>query len=100
MLYEVITRVELVQPWNEADFERLQENLIGHLLMLRRLKLPETLFLATTRNESQLISLLNATGEVVLEQLGQGPRLVLAPDLARFLDRLSPLADSTVCSTL
>ncbi len=86
-------RVELVQPWNEADFERLQENLIGHLLMLRRLKLPETLFLATTRNESQLISLLNATGEVVLEQLGQGPRLVLAPDLARFLDRLSPLAD-------
>lgn len=85
-------RLELVQPWNEADFERLQENLIGHLLMLRRLKLPPTLFLATTRNDSQLVSLLNASGEVVLEQLGQGPRLVLAPDLARFLDRLEPLA--------
>ncbi len=86
-------RLELVQPWNEADFERLQENLIGHLLMLRRQSLPATLFLATTRNDSQLISLLNASGEVVLEQLGQGPRLVLAPDLPRFLDRLEPLAD-------
>ncbi|MFE8730221.1 SecY-interacting protein Syd, partial [Aeromonas hydrophila] len=31
-------RLELILPWNEADLDLLKENLIGHLLMLRKLK--------------------------------------------------------------
>lgn len=84
--------VSLVQPWNEKDFEQLQKNLVAHVLMLRRLKLPVTLFLATVPNELQVISLNNETGEVLLEQLGQSTRWVLARSLPEFLQKLSPLA--------
>jgi SecY interacting protein Syd len=83
--------VTLVQPWNEDDFERLQENLVAHVMMLQRLKLPITLFLATVPNELQVISLDNESGAVVLEQLGQPKRWVLADSLPDFLQRLSPL---------
>ena len=83
--------VTLVQPWNEEDFERLQQNLVAHVLMLRRLKLPLTLFLATVPDESRVISLDNETGEVVLEQLGRPERWILAESLPAFLQRLSPL---------
>lgn len=81
----------LLQPWNEADYERLQENLLAHWLMQRRLKLPESHFLATTRRDDRVISLDNASGAVQLEQLGVGRLALLAPDLASFLDRLEPL---------
>jgi SecY interacting protein Syd len=83
--------VTLVQPWNDEDFERLQENMVAHVMMLQRLKLPITLFLATVPNELQVISLDNETGAVVLEQLGQPKRWVLADSLPAFLQRLSPL---------
>lgn len=83
--------VTLVQPWNDEDFERLQENMVAHVMMLRRLKLPLTLFLATVPNELQVISLDNESGAVVLEQLGQPKRWVLADSLPAFLQRLSPL---------
>ena len=88
--------VTLVQPWNEEDFERLQQNLVAHVLMLRRLKLPITLFLATVPDESRVISLDNETGEVVLEQLGKKKRWVLADSLPAFLQRLSPLPQTAV----
>ena len=88
--------VTLVQSWNEEDFERLQQNLVAHVLMLRRLKLPITLFLATVPDESRVISLDNETGEVVLEQLGQKKRWVLAESLPAFLQRLSPLPQPAV----
>ncbi len=85
--------VTLIQPWNDVDYEHLQENLIGHALMLRRLKLPPTFFLASTRHESSVISLDNQSGEVLYEHLGHPRRVVLAPDLASFLQRLTPLLD-------
>jgi len=85
--------VSLVQPWNEDDFVHLQENLVAHVLMLRRLKLPVTLFLGTVcHNDLRVISLDNATGAVILEQLGKQQRWILAPSLAEFLHQLSPLA--------
>lgn len=81
----------LLQAWSEDDFIRLQENLIGHLLTQKRLKLSPTLFLATTDSEMALISLCNLSGEVVLEEFGTRQRRVLSSDLVDFLHKLLPL---------
>ncbi|MCX8956856.1 SecY-interacting protein [Erwinia psidii] len=81
----------LLQTWSEDDFVRLQENLIGHLIMQRRLKLSPTLFIATTCSEQEIISVCNLTGEVILEQSGSKKRRVLADNL---IDFLSILRDS------
>lgn len=85
----------LIQVWSEEDFIRLQENLIGHLVTQRRLKLPPTLFIATTNSEMDMVSLCNLTGEVVLEHFGTQKRETLAGSLEDFLLRLTPmLADN------
>ena len=84
-------RVEPVLAWNLDDFARLQENLIGHALMQRRLRLAPTLFLAATRQESHLVSLDNLSGAVLLERVGRAENQLLTPDLASFLARLEPL---------
>ncbi|MBT0585025.1 SecY-interacting protein [Alteromonas oceanisediminis] len=80
----------LLQVWNQDDFERLQQNLIGHVLMKRRLKQPETLFFALTDQEDIIISVENTTGNVVVEQVGKRPHRTLAPSLAEFLGSLVP----------
>ncbi|WP_439841539.1 SecY-interacting protein Syd [Aeromonas taiwanensis] len=84
-------RIEFILPWNDADLDLLKENLIGHLLMLRKLKRSPSLFIATTRNEMTLVSLDNESGQVCLEWLDSGRRLVLAPSLPAFLARLETL---------
>ena len=78
----------LLQSWSEDDFLRMQENLIGHLVMKRRLKHSPTLFIATTASELDVISVCNLSGEVILEQLGTQKREVLAPDLVTFVSAL------------
>ena len=60
---------ELLQVCSEEDFERLQQNLIGHLLMKQRLKQPPTLFFGLTDEDDFILSVDNASGEVVLEAL-------------------------------
>lgn len=80
----------LVQVWSEEDFVRLQENLIGHLLTQKRLKLSPTIFLATTDSDLMLISLCNLTGEVALEEFGSKKRTILSSSLAEFLTILTP----------
>lgn len=81
---------ELLQVWNSDDFARLQQNLIGHLLMKQRLKQAPTLFFALTDEDDFILSLLNDTGEVVLEQVGKPPKEVVAASLGEFLALLTP----------
>lgn len=84
------TSCTLLQVWSEDDFIRMQENLIGHLLTQKRLKLPPTLFLATTDEEMTMVSLANVSGQVILEEFGTSKHQVLAPTLADFLSQLRP----------
>lgn len=86
-------KLTLLQVWSEDDFQRMQENLIGHLVTQRRLKLSPTLFLATTNDEMEVISLCNLTGEVLIEKIGTVKRNVLAPSLITFLNTLEPLVN-------
>jgi len=84
-------QLTLLQVWSEEDFLRLQENLIGHLVMQRRLRQSPTLFIATTDSEEEIISLSNLSGEVILEQPGRKQRVVLAENLEIFLKSLQPV---------
>ncbi|MEI6898133.1 MAG: SecY-interacting protein [Psychromonas sp.] len=83
--------IDLIQVWNEADFNLLQENMIAHFMMQKRLKQPASMFIASCSDEMQVISILNETGEVQLETLGKKQESILAPSLADFLDRLQPV---------
>ncbi|HIP76705.1 MAG TPA: SecY-interacting protein [Psychromonas hadalis] len=82
--------IELVQVWNEDDFKMLQENMIAHFLMQKRLNQPASMFIASCSDEMQIISVLNETGQVQLENLGKGQEAILAESLAEFLEQLVP----------
>ncbi len=83
--------IELIQAWNEDDFKLLQENMIAHFLMQKRLKKPASMFIASCSDETQVISILNDTGEVQLETLGKKQEAILAPNLLAFLAKLQPV---------
>lgn len=83
--------LSLLFAWNEADFQRLQENIIGHILMRRRLKQTETIFFAVTDEEDMIISLDNQSGSVWVERVGCKPHKQLATSLIEFISELKPL---------
>lgn len=83
-------KLQLLMVWNHDDVKRLQENIIGHILMKRRLKQRETVFFATTEDDDILLSVLNSSGEVFLEHVGQEVKEKLADNLAAFIGTLSP----------
>ncbi|KMT65681.1 SecY-interacting protein [Catenovulum maritimum] len=82
--------LSLIQAWNEDDFDLLQQNIIGHLLMKKKLKQQATVFIAATTDDMYVISVLNSSGEVVLEPVGKEPVQLLAPSIAEFLALLNP----------
>lgn len=82
-------QIELLQAWNEDDFERLQQNITGHILMKRRLKQPETVFIGLTEADDLLVSVDVATGQVGLEFVGKKQHHVLADSIEEFVEKLT-----------
>ena len=82
--------LELLQVWNSDDFQRLQENMIGHIMAKRRKRQPETFFIGVTDDDEIIITVLNATGEVWAERVGQNPHRKLADSIAAFIKQLTP----------
>lgn len=82
-------RLTLLFCWNEADMERLRGNLLGHLLAKRKQRQPASLFFACTEGD-EFMTLNNADGSIWLERPGRKPLRQLAPDLAGFLQVLTP----------
>jgi SecY interacting protein Syd len=83
----------LIQLWNEDDFDRLAENILGHAMAKQRVDAPLTIFIACTDEGELMLSVENETGRVVLEEPGNLPIRTISPSLAEFLDRLDPVAD-------
>lgn len=82
--------LSLLFAWNKDDFQRLQENLIGHVLMKQRMKQKETLFFAVTDEEDMIISIDNETGCVCVERVGCEPHKKVADSLAQFISKMDP----------
>lgn len=83
--------IELIQVCNEDDFKMLQENMIAHFMMQKRLGKPASMFIASCSDEMQIISIINETGQVQLETLGKGQEQILAENVAEFLKQLQPV---------
>lgn len=86
--------VSLIQLWNEQDFDRLIENLIGHAIAKKRSRQPMTVFVANTAPDSEyFLSIDNTTGTLVLEDPAKGVVKEVETSIRVFLDRLIPDLD-------
>ncbi len=63
--------------------------------MKRRLKQPETLFVALPDEDDFILRVDNSSGEVMLEQVGLLPKEVVAANLADFIHSLQPSVAKT-----
>ena len=84
-------QLQFLQAWSKPDFERLQQNLIGHLMMKAKLKQAATLFFAVTDEDDLNIVINNESGEVCLEYVGKEPHQVLAASLSEFIGQTQPV---------
>ncbi|AMO55046.1 hypothetical protein GZ77_00365 [Endozoicomonas montiporae] len=83
--------LELLFPWSQKDFERLQENILGHIWMKRKLKQEETVFFAVTDIDDVILSLVNSTGEIWAEKVGKKPHRKIADSMTDFINSLEPV---------
>ena len=83
-------RLSLLFPWNNDDFQRLQENIIGHVLMKRKLKQTVSIFFAVTDDDDYILSLANDSGAVWVERVGREPLKKLSDSLPDFIYMLTP----------
>ena len=83
-------RLSLLFSWNESDFHRLQENIIGHILMKQKLKQRITIFFGVTDEEDIILSLDNDTGAIWVERVGCEPHKKLADSMVEFVTGLTP----------
>ncbi|QYK02504.1 SecY-interacting protein [Shewanella psychrotolerans] len=81
---------ELLQVWNQNDFEYLQQNLIGHLMMKQKLKQSPTWFIGVLHESDQMLVVDNSDGSVWIEIPGQVPHEKLANSLNEFIAALTP----------
>lgn len=83
--------ITLSQIMCDEDTERLQRNLIAHVLMKRQLQQEVTLFIGTSEDSDDLIvSVDNISGKVGLEYAGKPHHEVLSESLAEFLAMAQP----------
>ncbi|GLX86783.1 protein Syd [Thalassotalea loyana] len=80
--------LELLFAWNIDDFDRLQRNIIGHVLMKQKLKQPVTIFFAVTDVDDIILSVDNESGEVWAEKVGKKPHKKIASSMAEFLENI------------
>ena len=81
--------------WNDADAERLIENLIGHAVACRHNKVPFSVFFACTEAESEYyLTVNNETGQVQVEQPGHAPIRIVCDSLAEFYNLCVPARSS------
>ncbi|MFT5173946.1 MAG: SecY interacting protein Syd [Gammaproteobacteria bacterium] len=89
----------LLQVWSDRDFDRLQENLLGHALLQQRAKQPLSVFIAVTDEDDLNLCVNNEHGNVVLERPGEAPLREIAPSLAVFLESLDPVVEDGAVDT-
>jgi SecY interacting protein Syd len=82
--------LSLLFAWSKEDFQRLQENVIGHILMKKKLKQPVTLFFALTDDENIILTVGNDTGEVWVEKVGCKAHKKVSSSLTDFVNSLKP----------
>jgi SecY interacting protein Syd len=86
-------QLSLLFSWCKEDFSRLQENIIGHILMKQKLKQPISIFFAVTDDEDFILSVNNDNGEVWVERVGCVPHKKVADNLTDFIETLEPYVD-------
>ncbi|TKB43524.1 SecY-interacting protein [Thalassotalea mangrovi] len=82
-------QLSLLFAWNFEDFERLQQNIIGHVMMKRRLRQPISIFFAITDEEDINLVVNNEDGSVWIEPVGLTGTKKLANSLPEFIDGLT-----------
>lgn len=85
-------KLSLIQVWSDDDFSRLEQNIIAHLHMQKKLKRRPSIFIASTDDPTQLIAIDNQTGTIILEKLIENETEILADNLDAFLSKLKPIA--------
>jgi SecY interacting protein Syd len=81
--------LSLLFAWNIDDFKRLQENIIGHIMMKQRLNQAITIFFALTDEEDTILSIDNDSGAIWVERVGCEPHKKVADSMQEFLSNLS-----------